>query len=191
MAELYDVLQHPWLLEKGAASDKPLENEIQLRLKNFQGVHNFQRQALKLIASYLAPEEVQGLRNQFLALDMDRNGKGLHGIGYTYICLYSNDEQTPKGEVGAGTVTVDELREAMTANGKLPTSELEQLLQGVDMNASGAIDYEEFLAATLHASKIASDEHLQRAFKEFDLDDSGTAKQWCTISSMLCCSSAG
>jgi calcium-dependent protein kinase len=68
------VLQHPWLVEKGAASDKALENEIQLRLKNFQGVNKFQRQALKLIASYMPPEHVQGLRNQFLALDKDRSG---------------------------------------------------------------------------------------------------------------------
>lgn len=72
-----------------------------------------------------------------------------------------------------GTITVDELREALTANGKLPVNELEDLLSTIDMNASGAIDYEEFLAATLHASKISSDEHLQRAFREFDADGSG------------------
>lgn len=62
-------------MEKGAASDTPLENEIQLRLKNFQGIHKLQRQALKLIASYMPPDEVQGLRNQFLAIDADRNGE--------------------------------------------------------------------------------------------------------------------
>jgi calcium-dependent protein kinase len=77
--------------------------------------------------------------------------------------------------MGIGTITVEELREALRSgvNAKLPQSEIEALLQDVDMNASGAIDYEEFLAATLHASKIATDEHLQRAFQELDRDGSG------------------
>jgi calcium-dependent protein kinase len=68
---------------------------------------------------------------------------------------------------------VEELRDALAVNSRLPMDELQQMMQDIDMNASGAIDYEEFLAATLHASKIASDEHLQRAFLEFDTDGSG------------------
>jgi calcium-dependent protein kinase len=81
---------------------------------------------------------------------------------------------------------VDELREAVALNGKLPMSELEGILQEVDMNSSGAIDYEEFLAATLHASKIATDEHLQRAFKEFDTDGSGQCVGLSNSSSLGC-----
>lgn len=61
---------------------------------------------------------------------------------------------------------------------KLPAEEVTNLLQEVDMNDSGAIDYEEFLAATLHASKIATDEHLKRAFQEFDADNSGVDSEW-------------
>ena len=73
-----------------------------------------------------------------------------------------------------GTITVEELRDALaTMDKKLPADEVANLLQDVDMNESGAIDYEEFLAATLHASKIATDEHLKRAFQEFDADNSG------------------
>ena len=72
------VLQHPWLCENGVASDAPLENEIQHRLKKFQDLNRFKRQALKLIASYLSPEEVSGLRNQFQVLDKDGNGASSH-----------------------------------------------------------------------------------------------------------------
>ena len=69
---------------------------------------------------------------------------------------------------------MEELRDALkTAKLKVPAADIEALLANIDLNASGAIDYEEFLAATLHASKVCSDEHLQRAFKEFDDDDSG------------------
>lgn len=62
------------MTDTGVASDKPLENEIQQRLKKFQNLNKLKRQALKLIASYMPPEEVQGLRNQFKALDKDGNG---------------------------------------------------------------------------------------------------------------------
>ena len=60
--------------ENGVASDAPLENEIQHRLKKFQDLNKLKRQALKLIASYMPPDEVSGLRNQFKALDKDGNG---------------------------------------------------------------------------------------------------------------------
>lgn len=62
------------MTDTGVASDKPLENEIQQRLKKFQNLNKLKRQALKLIASYMPPDEVQGLRNQFHALDKDGNG---------------------------------------------------------------------------------------------------------------------
>lgn len=68
------LVQHPWMAENGVASDTALENEIQQRLKKFQGLNKLKRQALKLIATYMAPEEVSGLRNQFHALDKDGNG---------------------------------------------------------------------------------------------------------------------
>lgn len=56
------------------ASDAPLENEIQHRLKKFQDLNKLKRQALKLIATYMPPDEVSGLRNQFQALDKDGSG---------------------------------------------------------------------------------------------------------------------
>lgn len=72
---------------------------------------------------------------------------------------------------------MEELHEALKHSAsKLPQAEIQALMDNVDMNASGAIDYEEFLAATLHASKVASDEHLRRAFQEFDHDGSGASQ---------------
>jgi calcium-dependent protein kinase len=69
------LLQHPWMAENGVASDAPLENEIQQRLQKFQVLNKLKRQALKLIATYMPPEEVCGMRNQFQALDKDGNGR--------------------------------------------------------------------------------------------------------------------
>lgn len=76
----------------------------------------------------------------------------------------------------AGTITVEELHEALKSSNtksKMPPGDIEAVMANIDMNASGAIDYEEFLAATLHASQVSSDEHLARAFAELDHDGSG------------------
>lgn len=42
-----------------------------------------------------------------------------------------------------------------------------------DVDNSGAIDYEEFIAATLHLNKIEKEDHLFAAFQYFDKDSSG------------------
>lgn len=82
------------MTDTGVASDKPLENEIQHRLKKFQNLNKLKRQALKLIASYMPPDEVQGLRNQFKALDRDSNGMHNHADnwykGTAYASLQSS-----------------------------------------------------------------------------------------------------
>lgn len=146
-ATAHQILQHDWMKENGCASDVALENEIQSRMKKFNDMNKLKRAALRLIASYMAPDEVQGLRNQFERFDKDKSG----------------------------TITVQELYDALAAGGsKLPRSEIDALVGQIDLNASGAIDYDEFLAATVHASQVAKDEHLQRAFKDFDADGSGS-----------------
>jgi Ca2+-binding EF-hand superfamily protein len=212
-------MQHPWMAENGVASDAPLENEIQQRLKKFQDLNRFKRQALKLIASYLSPEEVSGLHNQFQALDKDGNGaRHLNtsclttptpwqcvaqplrlccpaslslpslSVFVAYRAPLQQHLQSAAASLApahAGTITVEELHEALkSTHTKLPQADIEAVMANVDQNDSGAIDYEEFLAATLHASKASSDEHLQRAFREFDDDESGAASS--LIGSTLC-----
>lgn len=42
-----------------------------------------------------------------------------------------------------------------------------------DVDNSGTIDYDEFIAATLHLNKIEKEDHLFAAFQYFDKDGSG------------------
>lgn len=42
-----------------------------------------------------------------------------------------------------------------------------------DVDRSGTIDYNEFIAATMHRHKLEKDENLYKAFQYFDKDDSG------------------
>jgi calcium-dependent protein kinase len=48
-----------------------------------------------------------------------------------------------------------------------------ELLKGADTDASGSIDYTEFLAATMDAQIYMRDDYLRNAFDMFDKDKSG------------------
>lgn len=47
----------------------------------------------------------------------------------------------------------------------------------IDQDGNSRIDYEEFLAATLHANKLNREENMLSAFKFFDKNDTGTITQ--------------
>ena len=59
------------------------------------------------------------------------------------------------------------------AGGKIPEHEIERIMQAADIDQDGSIDYSEFLAATVHQSKLSREDNLMRAFEHFDTDKSG------------------
>lgn len=46
-------------------------------------------------------------------------------------------------------------------------------MNAADVDGDGTIDYQEFLAATMHFSKVNKEEYLLKAFQHFDTDGSG------------------
>lgn len=141
-----EVLKHDWIRENGVASSQPLESEVLKRIRGFAAMNKLKKEALKIIATSLQPEEITGLKELFGAMDAD----------------------------GSGTITIDELREGLKKKGtKIPESELQRIMENADVNGDGTIDYEEFLAATIHLSKLEREEVLYSAFKHFDADNSG------------------
>jgi calcium-dependent protein kinase len=143
-----EILSHPWLREGGVATDKPIVPEVLTRLRGFAKMNKLKREALRLVASNLPPEEIRGLREMFEAIDADKSG----------------------------TITADELRAALErkgAGGSIPHEELERLAQVVDSDSSGTICYEEWLAATLHQGRLEQGDALLKAFNTFDKDGSG------------------
>ncbi len=48
------------------------------------------------------------------------------------------------------------------------------MLNTLDINRNGFIDYTEFLAGCMKSKIYLKDEHLRRAFEYFDKDKSGT-----------------
>jgi len=145
-ATAVEILAHPWLREGGVAAETPLVPEVLTRLRGFAGMNKLKREALRLVASNLPADEIRGLREMFEAIDAD----------------------------GSGTVTAEELRQALERKGgAIPREELERLVALVDADASGCIAYDEWLAATLHQGRLEQGDALLRAFQALDADGSG------------------
>ncbi|WZY85494.1 hypothetical protein YC2023_031878 [Brassica napus] len=141
-----EVLNHPWIKEDGEASDKPLDNAVLSRMKQFRAMNKLKKMALKVIAENLSEEEIIGLKEMFKALDTDKNG----------------------------IVTLEELRTGLPKLGnKISEAEIKQLMEAADMDGDGSIDYLEFISATMHMNRIEREDHLYTAFQYFDKDNSG------------------
>lgn len=53
-------------------------------------------------------------------------------------------------------------------------AEVERIMESVDTDGSGFIDYSEFIAATINKNKLLSSRNLEAAFQAFDKDHSGS-----------------
>ena len=72
-------------------------------------------------------------------------------------------------EDGSGTITLEEMRKALTKwEHKITDAELGNLMAIADVDGDGLIDYNEFVAATMQMSKLEKEELLQKAFSQLD-----------------------
>ncbi|XP_057433042.1 calcium-dependent protein kinase 17-like [Lotus japonicus] len=141
-----EVLNHPWIMEDGEAPDKPLDNAVLNRLKQFRAMNQFKKVALRVIAGCLSEEEIMGLKEMFRGMDTDNSG----------------------------TITIEELKQGLAKQGtKLTEQEVKQLMEAADADGNGTIDYDEFITATMHMNRMNREEHLYTAFQYFDKDNSG------------------
>ncbi|KAL6496170.1 Calcium-dependent protein kinase 13 [Orobanche gracilis] len=140
------VLEHSWLQNAKKAPNVPLGDVVRSRLKQFSVMNRFKRKALRVIADFLSNEEVEGIREMFAKIDTDNDG----------------------------IVSTEELKSGMQKFNSQPAeSEVQMLIEAVDTNGKGALEYGEFLAISLHLQKMANDEHLHKAFSYFDKNGNG------------------
>ena len=119
-------------------------NEAKLKnFKNFAKTSKLQQAALTAISVQTSPEDIKDLKNLFMSLDKN----------------------------GDGRLTIDELKIGL--NKRENGSTLLKLLQAADTDNSGEINYTEFIAATLDANIYMREDYLMTAFKMFDTDNSG------------------
>ncbi|KAM7463955.1 hypothetical protein LguiA_032076 [Lonicera macranthoides] len=140
------VLEHPWLQNAKKAPNVPLGDVVKSRLKQFSMMNRFKRKALRVIAEFLSNEEVEDIREMFNKIDTDNDG----------------------------IVSIEELKIGLQKfSTQLAESEVQLLIEAVDTNGKGSLDYGEFVAISLHLKRMANDEHLHKAFSYFDKDGNG------------------
>ncbi|KAL3621866.1 Calcium-dependent protein kinase 18 [Castilleja foliolosa] len=147
------ALSHPWVREGGEASEIPLDISVLSNMRQFVKYSRFKQFALRALASTLDEEELSNLRDQFDAIDVDKNG----------------------------VISLEEMRQALEKDlpWKMKDSRVLEILQAIDSNTDGLVDFSEFVAATLHVHQL--EEHnsekwqhrSQVAFEKFDVDRDG------------------
>jgi len=149
-----DALEHPWIKKfnfKDTSKREPSEmfKKAILNLKDFRAEQKLQQAALAFIVrNQSKKEEVRDLRKVF----MEMNEKG--------------DGQLTKDELLKGMSRVMQASEAKM--------EVDRIMDLIDNDQNGFIEYEEFLRACMNKEMILTEENLMLAFKVFDKDGSGT-----------------
>lgn len=72
-----------------------------------------------------------------------------------------------------GYITIKELQE-VTENSKSNDIDLKNILLSIDMDKNGAINYSEFIAATMNDLITKDANKVEAAFRYFDKDSNGT-----------------
>ncbi|KAL0288126.1 UNVERIFIED_CONTAM: Calcium-dependent protein kinase [Sesamum calycinum] len=147
------ALSHPWVREGGEASEIPLDISVLSNMRQFVKYSRFKQFALRALASTLDDEELADLRDQFDAIDVDKNG----------------------------VISLEEMRQAMEKDlpWKMKDSRVVEILQAIDSNTDGLVDFSEFVAATLHVHQLEEhnsekwQQRSQAAFEKFDVDRDG------------------
>ncbi|XVE82484.1 hypothetical protein DITRI_Ditri16bG0008500 [Diplodiscus trichospermus] len=163
------ALSHPWVREGGNASEIPVDISVLSNLRQFVKYSRLKQFALRALASTLNEEEIADLRDQFDAIDVDKNG----------------------------SISLEEMRQALAKDlpWKLKESCVLEILQAIDSNTDGLVDFTEFVAAALHVNQM--EEHdsdkwqlrSQAAFEKFDVDRDGfiTPEELRLVSFILWC----
>jgi len=141
------ALAHTWIREKAPrANSVPLQENFVNRLRVFRSQSKFAKAALHVIATQLKETQIKSLRETFTALD-DNND---------------------------GLLSMTELKDGLSRAGLdvLP-ADLQDIMDGIDADGSGVIDYTEFLAATLEKRQYVQDDVCWAAFRVFDVNGDG------------------
>ena len=117
-------------------------------MKKFHAERKLQQAALTYIVNHLMTKED---RNELLDLfrQFDSNGDG----------VLSKQEVMEGYKAYLGDVEAEK--------------EAERIMQEVDLDKSGTIDYNEFILAALNRQKVLNKEKLEATFKMFDKDGNG------------------
>ncbi|KAF4686915.1 hypothetical protein FOZ60_004682 [Perkinsus olseni] len=142
------ALKHRWIQTMAATDfhgDKNDHKKVVASLKNFRAQNKMKKVALTVIAQQLDESDIGKLKATFQALDENNDGM----------------------------LSVQEIKEGMEKSGVALPEDLEEIMKEVDSDGSGAIDYTEFIAATMDKKLYIQKDVCWAAFRVFDRDGNG------------------
>jgi len=147
------ALQHPWIKNAEKAQKDLVSGDVAMgalsNLKNFNADSKLKQATFAFIASQLlSKQEKESIDKVFRAMDVNGDGK------------------LSKEEIKNGY--------AEYFGKSLSDEEIDEMFDKVDADGSGAIDYSEFVVATMNEKNLLSNNKLQTAFKMFDKDGGGS-----------------
>ena len=142
-------LQHPWFqINKNSAETSIPRVSVINNLRKFTASQKLQHAVITFISSQLvSKKEIRQLAETFKTIDKNGDGK----------------------------LSKDELLEEFVKNMSLDeaVNEVDRILETVDSDQNGFVDYYEFLSATIKKENLVSMKNLETAFKMFDTDGNG------------------
>ncbi|KAH0475452.1 MAG: uncharacterized protein KVP18_001888, partial [Porospora cf. gigantea A] len=147
-----DSIQHPWIqyyAQSAAVQENPLNYRLGVDLlekfKAFRKCPTMKRLAITCVAYQMSEKEIGSLHDIFLALDANHDG----------------------------VLTVSEIKQAFQSLNVNYDGEVMELLEELDTDGNGTIDYTEFIAASIDHKLYEQERVLRQAFRVFDLDNDG------------------
>jgi calcium-dependent protein kinase len=141
------ALNHGWIKHNAPdAKGKQLTRVVVKKLSSFQGHGSFKKAVLQIIVGQLNGDEIKELWETFMAMDV--NGDGLLTLG---------EVKTGLRRAGLGTLPGDLL----------------QIVDGIDADGSGEIDYTESFAAAVDRGAVMREGLCWKALNALDLDLGG------------------
>ncbi|CAD8153610.1 unnamed protein product [Paramecium octaurelia] len=141
------ALNDPWFQKH--ATNQPINKKVLDNLSQFQATSEFRTAIVQYIISQMTNhKEIEDLQHTFQSLDVNRDGVlSKEELIQGYKRIMKNQEQAEQ--------------------------QAERILEEIDKNFSGQIDYSEFIMASINQSKILSQKKIEQAFRIFDLDGDG------------------
>lgn len=141
------ALKHRWLYNLSHPDPRHFDYDYIARLYDsadaYSQLSDFEKLALQAVARKMTMEEAEQIQTAFVEMDTDHTG----------------------------LVSYKEMKRFL---GRLyPEGDIQKLFQNIDVDASGKINYTEFLAACMAVNGSLSIQRLREAFDTLDTDDSG------------------
>lgn len=143
-----EALQSEWIRKalRNTEVAYPCAQAVPASLRTFAMMNKLKKASLNVIATQLSDDDLSDLKKLFVSMD-DNND---------------------------GTLSVGELRQGLSKAGVSLPPDLRRIMEQIDTDGSGVIDYSEFMAATIHRRKYIAEDVCWLAFKTFDVDGNGS-----------------